>query len=336
MATSPAQASFETGSLRGTPAAPAAPAGRAGRAGRALRRMVDGADTAAAARALGWFSVGLGLTQIMAPRTLGRAIGVDRPWTLRALGLRELTSGVGILSQPRQPAWLWSRVAGDAMDLALLGSAFLGRDVHRGRLTTAVGTVSVVTALDVACSRRASQAEPGSGAVQLHASIAVDRPCNELYRFWRQLDNLPRFMRYLREVQVIDAEHSHWIAAGPAGSSLEWDSVVTEDRPGELIAWHSAPDSPMHIAGHVRFEKATNGEGSLVHLNLRYEPPSGLMGAAASAAARLLAVISKRQLKGDLRRFKQLIETGEIPTTRGQSSGRRGVTIKVFNRAVPP
>jgi len=261
---------------------------------------------------------------------------VNRPWTLRALGLRELTSGVGILSQPRRPAWLWSRVAGDAMDLALLGAAFLGRGAHRGRLTTAMGTVSLVTALDVVYSRRASRAAPGSGPVQLHASIAIDRPSDELYRFWRELGNLPRFMRYLRDVHVIDTEHSHWVAAGPAGSSLEWDSVVTEDRPGELIAWYSAPDSPMHIAGNVRFERATNGEGSVVHVHLRYEPPSGLIGAAASAAARLIAAISRQQLKGDLRRFKQLIETGEIATTRGQSSGRRSVTIKVFNRAVPP
>ncbi|HEX4023302.1 MAG TPA: SRPBCC family protein [Steroidobacteraceae bacterium] len=273
----------------------------------------------------------------MAPRTLGKAIGVNRPWTLRALGLRELASGVGILSRPRRSAWLWSRVAGDAMDLALLGSAFRAPAPHRVRLAATVGTVSLVTALDVACSRRMSQsALQGAGPVQLDSSIVIDRPAEELYRFWRELTNLPRFMRYLREVRVLDSERSHWVSAGPVGSSLEWDALITEDLPGELIAWRSAPDSPLHTSGSVRFERAPDGEGSIVRLQLRYQPPPGAIGAAGAAVARLLAAISKQQLKGELRRFKQLIETGEVATTEGQSSGRRSATVKAFNRVVQP
>ncbi|MGH8143170.1 MAG: SRPBCC family protein [Steroidobacteraceae bacterium] len=304
-------------------------------AGSPLQRALDGLDHHTAVRALGWFSVGLGVAELVAARSVGRAIGMQRPWTLRALGVRELVSGVGILTRPRRSAWLWSRVAGDAMDLGLLGAAFGRRTAHRGRLVAAAGAVGLVTALDVQCSLRMSRSTPRSnGSVQLDASVLIDRSADELYRFWRDSDNLLRFMRHVREVRTIDAERSHWVADGPMGSSVEWDSLITDDRPGELIAWRSAPESPLQTSGSVRFGEAPNAEGSLVRLQLRYEPAPGAVGAAGAAVARIVGAISRQQLKGELRRFKQLIETGEITTTAGQPSGRRTAKASLANRVL--
>jgi uncharacterized membrane protein len=302
---------------------------------RGRERNSSGWNGSGAARALGWFSVGLGLAELMAPHSVGRAIGVRRPWTLRALGMRELASGVAILTQPERPAWLWSRVAGDAMDLALLGSAFRAPEARRVRLATAVGAVGLVTALDVACSRRMTQESNTSGtaAQPLHVSIAIERSAQELYQYWRDFTNLPRFMRHLQEVRVSDPQHSHWIASTPLGGTLEWDSELTEDRSGELLSWRSLPGSEVSSAGTVRFEPALQGDGSIVHLQMQYEAPSGPLGSALSG---LLKTVTREQLKLELRRFKQLMETGEFATTDGQPSGQRGAMVRTINRAVQP
>lgn len=297
-------------------------------------------DAVRLARTLGWFSVGLGVAQLAMPRVLGAAVGVQRPGTMRALGLREIAAGAAILARPREPALLWSRVAGDAMDLALLGAAFGARDARRGRLTVALATIGAVTAVDVAASRRLSAAVTGQHAapVEISLSVGVDRPADELYRFWRNLSNLPRFMSTVREVRPLDGlspEQSrrwHWVALGPGGTSPEWDSEITEERPGQLLAWRSTPGRLLASEGTVHFTSAPNGEGTLVRLRLRY---AGAGGAATAAIARLLRQLPRQQLKGELRRFKQLIETGEIATIDGQSSGRRSAMVQWLQRVVP-
>jgi uncharacterized membrane protein len=281
----------------------------------------------AASRALGWFSVALGTAELLAPRALGSAIGVqDRPWTLRALGVRELVSGAGILSQPRQPSWLWSRVAGDAMDLALLGLAMRTRRT-RARLAFATGAVALVTAADVLCSRQMSRA--GSAALSqplpLYATIAVQRPIEELYRYWRELSNLPRFMLYLSEVQELEGGRSHWIARTPNGMHFEWDSEITEERPNEMIAWRALPDAPIGLAGSVHFERAPAGKGTLVRLRLE---SSGAVG----TGLHMLRAVTRETLRKQLLRFKQLMETGEIATTEGQPTGPRSTVVRLFNR----
>jgi uncharacterized membrane protein len=248
---------------------------------------------------------------------------------LRALGVREIASGVGLLAQPQRPMWLWTRLAGDAMDLTLLGMAFGTHRSHRGRLATATGAVGLVTALDLICIRRTSQLAHGPAEpVQLAATIVIERSREELYRFWRDLTQLPRFMRSIREVRIIDQRHSRWFAAGSDGESLSWESEITEDRPGEYIAWRSTPGSRLDTEGVVRFEPAPNGEGSLVRLQVSYRAAAN----AGSALGKLIATLARSEIKSELRRFKQLIETGEVATTDGQPSGRRSGLAKLLHR----
>lgn len=281
----------------------------------------------AASRALGWFSVALGATELLAPRALGSLIGLrDRPWTLRALGVRELVSGAGILSQPQQPAWLWSRVAGDAVDLTLLGMALRTRRT-RGRLALATGAVALVTAADVLCSRQLSRSGATALArpLQLQATIAIQRPVEELYRYWRELSNLPRFMRYLSQVQELGEGRSRWMARAPNGMHLEWDAEITEERPGELLAWRALPGSPLGLSGSVHFERAAPGKGTLVRLHLESSAGAGI-------GVQLLRAVTRETLRQQLLRFKQLMETGEISTTEGQPSGQRSAVVRLFNR----
>ncbi|HEY7929893.1 MAG TPA: SRPBCC family protein [Steroidobacteraceae bacterium] len=308
-------------------------------AARSGRARQSGDDAVRLARALGWFSIGLGAAELVVPRAVGTIVGIQRPWTMRAMGLREIAAGAAILSRPREPAFLWSRVAGDALDLALLGAAFGARDAHRGRLTAALGTVGAVTAVDVIASRRLSAATLGQQAapVEISLSVAIDRPAEELYRFWRNLTNLPRFMSSVREVRPLDglapeqARRWHWVGLAPVGS-LEWESEITEDRPGQLIAWRSSAGTLLAFEGTVHFAAAPNAEGTLVRLRMRY---AGAGGATTAAVARMLRQLPRQQMKAELRRFKQLIETGEIATIDGQPSGARSPPVRWFQRIIP-
>ena len=222
------------------------------------------------AKALGWFSVGLGLAEIAAPRRVARLIGVpddpDREAILRACGVRELASGLGILARPDRPGWLWSRVGGDAIDLALLGSAMREPDAHRGRLGLATAAVLGVTALDLVSSTGMSRATDGAApeerrqAVRVRQSITVNRSPEEAYRFWHDFENLPRFMAHLDSVRIIGPNRSHWVAKAPMGH-VAWDAEVVEDQPNELIAWRSVEGSDVENAGAVRFTPAPGNRG---------------------------------------------------------------------------
>ena len=154
------------------------------------------------ARGLGWFSIGLGLAEIAAPRGLAKLIGIrgDYSGLLRMLGAREITSGIGLLTR-RQPNanWMWSRVGGDAIDLALLGAAFKLKKSNRNKLAIATAAVAGVTALDAICSQRLSRRNgaKGDGAFHLAQSVTINRSPEELYRYWRDFQNLPRFMKHI-------------------------------------------------------------------------------------------------------------------------------------------
>lgn len=286
--------------------------GEAGRARAAVERR---------ARGLGWFSIGLGLAQIAAPRAVARLIGVrdddENRNTMFAIGFREITSGVGLLSQPRQPAWAWSRVGGDMMDVALLSRALKSEDSDRTRVGVATAAVLGVTLLDVLTSqqlsRHRSQAiergDEAHGSKEVTKAITVNRPPEEVYRFWRQFDNLPRFMSHLESVQVLDERRSHWKAKAPAGKTVEWDAQITEDIPNELIAWESLEGADVANAGSVRFAPAPGGRGTELTVQMRYDPPAGPLG---TIVARLFGEEPGQQVDGDLRRFKQVLETGEV------------------------
>lgn len=156
-------------------------------------------------------------------------------------------------------------------------------------------------------------------AIEVHRTVTINRPRDEVYSYWRQIENLPRFMKHLESVTGTPDERSHWVALGPAGVKVEWDAESTADKHGELIAWKSIPEAQIPNTGEVRFQDAPAGRGTEVHVHLTYNPPGGAAGA---AVAKLLGGEPDQTVREDLRRFKRLLETGEIATTDGQPSGR--------------
>ena len=288
---------------------------------------------------LGWLSIGLGLVQVLAPRGLSHVAGVQsRPLLMRSLGLREIASGVGILSRKQPSPWLWVRVAGDAMDLTLLGLAGAAPRAKRNRVAIAAAAVGGVLLLDVLSSvqqtRRERKQGPveESGEIYIETSIAINKPPQACYEFWRDLENLPRFMGHLESVQVQSDKRSQWKARGPAGTRIEWDAEITADQPGELLAWHSLEGAQVENAGTVRFERAPGGRGSIIRVDMQYRPPFGMAGA---ALASLFNEEPSQQVADDLRRFKWLIETGVIPTTVGQPAGPRSALGRLFRKGHP-
>ncbi len=272
------------------------------------------------ARALGWLSIGLGITELGAPKRVARMLGApERRGIVAGLGLRELVNGVAILSRPRDPAWMWARVGGDVMDLALLGAAFAAGGMP-SRLTAAAAAVAGVTLLDIQAGRRLARAAVGDRADQLEAVVVIGRPREKVYRFWRDLGHLPRVMPQLVSVTEQNERRSHWVARTPGRATVAWDAEITEDRPGEVIAWRTLPGAAVPHTGAVRFSDASGGRGTAVRLTMGFDPPGGPVGA---LAASVFGAIPEQQMQNDLRRLKQLIETGEIPTTEGQPSGRR-------------
>jgi uncharacterized membrane protein len=154
----------------------------------------------------------------------------------------------------------------------------------------------------------------------IEASLTVGRPAQELYSYWRRFENLPRFMRHLDSVTETGNGRSHWIAKTPVGSRVEWDAEVVDEREGQHISWRSVPGSQVHNSGSVLFEPAPGNRGTTVRVSFDLAPPGG---AAGRLAAKALGPITKQQVHEDLRRFKNLMEAGEIPTNEGQPEGRR-------------
>ncbi len=198
--------------------------------------------------------------------------------------------------------------------LAIVG----GNLVFRG----ASGHSYVNQALGVNIANTASNAvtsvQHNEGVKVVHA-VTIDKAPEELYRFWRNFENLPRFMEHLQSVSVIDSIHSHWVANAPAGMSAEWNAEIINDRPNQLIAWRSVGDSQIGNAGSVHFTPAPGNRGTEVKVVLEYNPPAGRIG---SLIAKLFGEEPNQQVREDLRHFKEIMETGEIPTTKGQPAAR--------------
>ena len=278
---------------------------------------------------LGCFSIGLGLAEVLAPRALARMIGLpaESETTLRAFGVREIGNGLAILAQPDRSRWLWARVGGDAVDATYLLTAMDPEQADNRGAAIALGAVLGVAALDVLCARSLSAADGDGKAapanhpdgVKVERVTTINRPIGEVYRFWRNFENLPRFMRHLESVQPLDGRRSRWRARGPAGLHVEWEAEMLQDRPDEWIAWRSLPGSRIENSGSVRFSAAPGGRGTEVRVQLRYVPPAGAFG---RTIARLFGEEPDQQVHEDLHRFKQLMETGEVPLSDGPSLWR--------------
>jgi uncharacterized membrane protein len=272
------------------------------------------------ARALGLLSLGVGLTQILAPRGVARAIGLDdnerSRRTMLAFGVRETATGIGLLRRPRPVIFAWGRIAGDAMDLAVLGKALTSNRTDRSRVAGAAAAVVGVTILDIIAGMKLSR--PGNGAaggqrrergIRVKKSITVNRSTAEAYKVWRNFENLPWFMAHLESVSVMDQCRSYWKAKAPLGATVEWVAEITEDHPNQLIAWRSLEGADVPNSGQVRFVPAPGSRGTEVHVELTYDPPGGIIGA---TIAKLFGEEPSQQVDGDLRRFKQVMEVGEV------------------------
>jgi len=218
------------------------------------------------ARALGWFSLGLGTAEVLAPGTVARCIGVgsgDLSRTiLRLVGARELMAGVGLLTQRRPTVWLWSRLGGDLLDLGLLGAA-LSRNPHRpDRLALAFGAISGVAAADLTAAKATSAPRP----MQRTEAVTIARPPEEVARRWRSL-----------------------------------------------------PEAADHAAS-VRFAPAPGNRGTEVRVEITHDVPGGRLG---STVARLFGQAPQQQVQADLRRLKQVLETGEVVRSEATLEGTR-------------
>ncbi len=160
---------------------------------------------------------------------------------------------------------------------------------------------------------------PYGKGVRVEKSVTINASPEQIYSFWRNFENLPRFMHNLESVTVHDGVRSHWVAKGPAGTKVDWEAEIINEIPNELIGWRSIDGSKVDNAGSVHFTRVGD-RGTEVKVVLRYDPPAGVLGAAVS---KLLGEDPAMNVQEDLRRLKMLIETGEVATTEGQSSGRK-------------
>jgi uncharacterized membrane protein len=207
-------------------------------------------------KGLGWFSVGLGLTGLLAPKAIASISGVSKRRTglIRLYGLGEFAAGIAIV-------------------YAMQPSNSHKRGIH------AQGT------------------------------CIVNSTPEEVYQFWRNFENLPRFMRHVNSVEELGDGRSHWKVKGPAGMEVEWDAKIVADVPNEVITWRTLENSDVDHAGAVRFERAAGGRGTIVKVNFEYQPIGGVIGA---TVAKLFGEEPEQQLDDDLRRFKQVLEVGEV------------------------
>jgi uncharacterized membrane protein len=257
------------------------------------------------------FSIGLGVAQLLVPRTLARLTGVPVPRALMMLcGLRGVACGVGLLTQPNPLAWMNARVAGDALDLAGLaaGAALCGPQAKR--LAMATVAVAGVTALDVYSAHELAEDERRK-PLYVSTSVVVERSPAELYRFWRNLENLPSVMPHLQSVRATGPKQWHWVAHAPWGGRVEWHSELIDDVPEQRLAWRTSDDSEIFNAGSVRFNPLGDGSSAEVVVEILYVPPAGALGA---AVAKIFGKDAGQDMFADLDAFKRIMESNRDTT----------------------
>jgi uncharacterized membrane protein len=283
---------------------------------------------------MGWFSGALGTPQVFRPDAVNRLCGLPpggaRRTTQRLIGVRELAAAAGLLTRSNRRAWMKARVVGDVIDIALLARS-LESSTRRSRTTLAIVGVLGVTVLDLVGARRRETTDERT-IMQTRAAVTINRSRDEVYSFWRDFTNLPRFMQHLESVETRDDRHSHWKAKAPAGGEVEWDAVLTDDVRASRIGWKSEPGTPVPNSGTVEFTDAPGAQGTEVVVSIEYEMPAG---AAGKAAAKLFGEDPSQQVRDDLRHFKQVMEAGEIVYSEANPAGSQ-VKRFVKQRAAQP
>ena len=284
-------------------------------------------------RALGLFSLGLGAAQLLVPGRFVRGAGLEPgPETcsaMRGVGLRELAVAPGLLLRRSPRAETWARVAGDVMDLLmLLGALDAGRGGDRERVRTTTAALGGLTLLDVVAARRTGRR---TRPLRMIAATTVNRPATDVYAYWRDLQNLPTFMAHLEQVRTGPGSRSRWTAKAPLGR-VRWEAEIVEDLPAQRLAWRSVGRTKVHNRGAVHFTPAPGDRGTEVRVELHYDVPGGRAGA---KLARLLGEEPHQQVEDDLRRFKQVLETGEVVRSDGTPEGSRARRHLVQRPAAP-
>ncbi|MHC5936669.1 SRPBCC family protein [Nostoc sp.] len=225
----------------------------------------------------------------------------------------KLTTSQGEASEVERWA---SLIGGGAMVLMGLRQGSL-----RGVLTAlAGGGLLYQGATKQSTIQQAQEAIGINQPIKVEKTVTINKSAEELYRFWHNFENLPRFMKHLKSVKVYNEKRSHWIANAPLGNSVEWDAEILEDRENEFISWASVEGADVDNSGFVRFKKAPGDRGTEVKIVLEYNPPGGALGA---TVAKLFGEEPEQQIGDELRRFKMLMEAGEIATTEGQPRGSK-------------
>lgn len=209
-----------------------------------------------------------------------------------------------------------SLIGGGAMVLMGLKQGSL-----RGALTALAGGGLVYQgATKQSTIQKAQEAIGLNQPIKVEKTVTINKSAEELYRFWHDFENLPTFMKHLKSVKVHNEKRSHWIANAPLDNTVEWDADILEDRENEFISWASVEGADVDNSGFVRFTKAPGDRGTEVKVVLEYNPPGGAL---AATVAKLFGEEPEQQIGDELRRFKMLMEAGEIATTEGQPSGRK-------------
>jgi uncharacterized membrane protein len=250
-------------------------------------------------KGLGWFSIGLGLAELLAPRGLARFMGIPddgkAPWILRAYGLRELAAGAVCLAKPGSPVGPQVRFAGDLLDLATLA---LGarHSYSTPRTVNAFAMVAGAAGLDAYAAVRQMRRKLGE---PVRRAVTIALPAKQVYDYWRRLENLPSFMKWVQSVTNKGNGISHWVVKTPAGVSIEYDAEIIEDVPGRRIAWRTLPGATVPNEGTVTFLDAPGNRGTEVIVEMRVAAPLG-------------KTIASEEANQDLHRFKQVMELGEV------------------------
>lgn len=201
-------------------------------------------------------------------------------------------------------------------DLAGLAIAAVGGSLAYRGMT---GHCNLYSSMGISTAEKHGPATsiPAGQGYKIEESVTINKPRAELFQFWRNFENLPRIMPYLESVHC-HGDHSHWVAKGPFGN-VEWEAEIHTERENELIGWRSREGSQVDTAGSVHFQDAPGNRGTEVRVVMKYNPPAGKFGA---NVAWLLGRDAESEVRESLRAFKQMMETGSVPTTQGQPRGR--------------
>ncbi len=204
-------------------------------------------------------------------------------------------------------------------DVLGAGLALLGANLIRRGVTGYCYTYQYLGVRTAPVGQGRNISIPYEMGVKVERSITVNKPREVLFQAWRDFENLPKFMKHVKAVRASGENTSHWVVSAPGGRTVEWDAEIINLIPNELIAWRSLEGSAVQTAGSVHFSDATGGRGTQIRISLQYNPPGGIVGA---FVAKFFGEEPTRQIAEDLARFKSMMESGQVPTNEGQTSGR--------------